>query len=231
MRSAITPNNTPPNAEASRVAEAIAPAAAELRWNSSRMVVSANAYSMTSMASSIQANCAAASVVHCARVMELYQGMEPLLLRLEERERRVDGDLLETHPVARAELPDRVKLGCNHVRDFGITAGGLVLHKEDDGLPVRRRLDRAQRHSFGEHVARVTIERRPAQAKPHTVGVFLHFPGGAAEGVGVGGGGYVDDGGSRSGTKSPAQANGPAPHGLQNVAAFECAAFKAAQSG
>src|ERR1022692_4268093 len=107
MRSASTPNNTPPNAEASRVAEAIAPAAAELRWNSSRMVVSANAYSMTSMASSIQANCAAASVVHCARVMELYQGMEPLLLRLEERERRVDGDLLETHPVARAELPGR----------------------------------------------------------------------------------------------------------------------------
>src|ERR1039457_254030 len=105
MRSASTPNNTPPNAEASRVAEAIAPAAAELRWNSSRMVVSANAYSMTSMASSIQANCAAASVVHCARVME------PLLLRLEERERRVDGGLLETHPVARAELPDRVKIG------------------------------------------------------------------------------------------------------------------------
>jgi len=66
---------------------------------------------MTSMASSIQANCAAASVFHCARVMELYQGMKPLLLRLEERKRRVDRDLLEAYLVARAELPDRVKIG------------------------------------------------------------------------------------------------------------------------
>jgi hypothetical protein len=78
------------------------------------MAVRANAYSMTSMtsmASSIQANCAAASVFHCARAMELYQGMEPLLLGREERERRVDGDLLEMYLVARAELPDRVKIG------------------------------------------------------------------------------------------------------------------------
>jgi hypothetical protein len=93
------------------VAEAIAPAAAEVRWNSSRMAVSAKAYSMTSMASSIQPNCAAASVFHCARVMELYQRMEPLLLRGEQRQRRVDGDLLETHLVARAQLPDRVEIG------------------------------------------------------------------------------------------------------------------------
>src|SRR5580658_2429240 len=111
MRSASTPHNTPPNADASSVAEAIAPAAAEFRWNSSRMAVSANAYSMTSMASSIQASCAAPSVFHCARAIELYQGMEPLLLRLEKGERRVDGDLLKTHLVARAQLPDRVKIG------------------------------------------------------------------------------------------------------------------------
>jgi hypothetical protein len=63
------------------------------------------------MASSAQANCTAASVFHCARVMELYQGMKPLLLRLEERQRRIDGYLLETYLIARTELPDRVKIG------------------------------------------------------------------------------------------------------------------------
>src|ERR1022692_825498 len=122
MRSASTPNNTPPNAEASRVAEAIAPAAAELRWNSSRMVVSANAYSMTSMASSIQANCAAASVVHCARVMELYQGMEPLLLRLEERERRVDEDLLVVSGDTVARIVKQVLVHPHESRNHRIAA-------------------------------------------------------------------------------------------------------------
>src|SRR5690349_14475830 len=119
MESARKPNRMPPHAEASRVAEAMAPAAAEVRWNWSRMVVRAKAYSITSMASSIQAKWTAARVRHCVRVMDLYQGMEPLLLGAQQREGRVEGDLLETYLVAGAQLSDAVQVGGYDVGDFG----------------------------------------------------------------------------------------------------------------
>ena len=68
-RSESQPNSMPPSAEVTSGAAPSAPAAAELKWNSSRIVVSAKEYSITSIASSIQPSCAAISVRHCKRVI------------------------------------------------------------------------------------------------------------------------------------------------------------------
>ena len=68
-----------------------------------------------------------------------------------------------------------------------------MFHEKDDGLPVGRYLDRAQRHSFGQHVAGVPIERRAAQAQAHAVGVLPHLPRGVAQrACAFAGGGYAN---------------------------------------
>src|SRR5579871_4401668 len=127
MRSASTPNSTPPNAEASKVAEAMAPACAALSRNSSRMAVSAKAYSITSMASSIQPSSAAASVFHCALVMDSGQSMQLLLLGAQQGQRRIYGYFFEANAFARAQLSHGVEIRRDHIGDLGITAGGLML--------------------------------------------------------------------------------------------------------
>ena len=64
MRSARIPAAIPPAADATRVAELTSPASAFDRPNSARMVCSANTYSSTSIASSMNPSMAAQSAIH-----------------------------------------------------------------------------------------------------------------------------------------------------------------------
>ena len=61
---------------------------------------------------------------------------------LQQLERLFDGDPLEPHFIARPQLAQAPEIGRDHVGRLGISAGGLVLHEENDGLPVGRHLDR-----------------------------------------------------------------------------------------
>src|SRR5690349_14644783 len=108
--SARAPNSTPPKAEVNSVNDATAPASAELRWNSPRIAVSANAYSITSVASSVQPSWAAHSVRHCSRVMELYQGIDPRLLFAQQFQGAVETGALEADRVARPQLSHGVQV-------------------------------------------------------------------------------------------------------------------------
>ena len=80
----------------------------------------------------------------------------------------------EADLVARAQLAQPPEIRGDHVGRLGIAAGGLVLHEEHDRLSVRRRLHRAQRHSFGDHVAARRRQRRPLQPDSHAIGFLAH---------------------------------------------------------
>src|ERR1035438_1729868 len=105
------------------------------------------------------------------RVKFLYP-IQPLFLLLHQFQRAFDRKLFETHLIARAELAETPEVGRDHVGRFGVSAGGLVLDKQDDRLPVGRHLDGSERHSFGEHVARRAGNRRAAQPQAHAIGFF-----------------------------------------------------------
>src|SRR5678815_1474253 len=104
-RSASTPKRMPPAAEATRVAEARAPAWAAPRWNSFRTAPSANAKSITSKASRAQPRCAASSVRHCVPVIALAQeGIDLLFLAQQQGTGVLEGDRLQAQDVAGANL-------------------------------------------------------------------------------------------------------------------------------
>src|ERR1019366_605883 len=112
-------------------------------------------------------------------VSGLHQSIQPLLLLAQQVQRLLDGDALETHFVARAQLAEAPKIGRDDVGGFGIPSGGLVLDEENNGLAIRRHLDGPQRHALGEHVARRTGNCRAAQADAHAVGFLGHLIGGS----------------------------------------------------
>ncbi len=60
-----------------------------------------------------------------------------------------NGHLLKPHLVARAQLANMVHVGCDHVRDFGIATGRLLIDKQNNRLPVLRHLDGAERDAVG----------------------------------------------------------------------------------
>ena len=81
------------------------------------------------------------------------------------------GNLTKAHLMARAQLRRDRKIGCDHVRDFRITANGLAIAEQQNWLAVRRNLKRAWRDRFGKQIARVhSNEGRSVEARSHPVG-------------------------------------------------------------
>src|ERR1017187_8482140 len=102
------------------------------------------------------------------------QSVQPFLLLLQRGEGLLHGDALEMHFVAGAQLSETAEIGGNHVGGFGISAGGLMLHEENDRLAVGWALNGPQGHAFGEHVAAGAGNGRAAQAQPHAIGFLAH---------------------------------------------------------
>src|SRR5579885_2155491 len=91
-------------------------------------------------------------------------------------------DEFETDLVARPELADAGQIRGNDVRDFRIAAGGLLLDEEDDRFAARRDLDRAERDSFGGHLAAMwSVERGTFEPQAHAVRFLRHYVGRAEE--------------------------------------------------
>src|SRR5258705_9415723 len=84
---------------------------------------------------------------------------QPLFLIAQQFHCAFHGNPLEEDVVARAELAELPEIRGDDVGGFGVSAGGLVLHEQDDGLAVGWDLNGAERDAFAHHAAAPRGER------------------------------------------------------------------------
>src|SRR5215475_9204605 len=89
---------------------------------------------------------------------------------------------LKSDFIARAKLSEAAQIRRNHIRDLGITAGGLLFHKQYDRQSGRRDLHGAQGDAFRRHLGPAVYGKRSSlKPKPHAIRLLRNAVGAAVE--------------------------------------------------
>jgi len=75
-----------------------------------------------------------------------------MLLGPQSLNRIADGYLRKAYRIARPQLADAIPVGGNHVSNLGIASGRLLIDEQDNGLPVLRHLNGAQRDAVSQQL-------------------------------------------------------------------------------
>src|SRR5208282_3621804 len=73
---------------------------------------------------------------------------QPALLLAYRLDRFCNGNFRKSHLVARPQLADAMDIGRDHIRDLGISTGGLLIDKENDRLAILRHLNSPERDAI-----------------------------------------------------------------------------------